>query len=616
VDNLPRGDEQDLVLTDAIRRRWLPIVLVTLILATLAGVYAAHRPVTYTSTAKVLLRPSPGNALSVDSITTSQQITVAMTTEAALVTSPDVIDLVNKALHSKLAPGTTTIKSQVATNTEIVVIKYTAPTPAEAEKGANAVATAFLQYRLTRATDTIGKQTKSLQSQLKSAQKSLKSAAVTSIGTNPPPDAVSQVQLYASQVATLQQSIGALQVTDTNPGSVATPASAPSSADGFAPWIYILAAVIVGLGAAILIAIWRARNDQRVHASTLVSVRGRPVLVALPPARGHGQRLIAGADDRDPLRDAYRRARTAVLTGVRRPAVVVVSHVSPVDPEEEVAANLALSLASAGFKVGVVDTRLDGRVPGRFGAGLEPRLPAVLDGLPNRSMPLAREHGVTVVPSDDNPAMLRDRLAGATFVNLLRELRSRSDYVFVTAPAASTADGAAVALAGDHMVLTVVEGVTTRNELHDILDRAERLGIDVVGIIVTPRRRRFLGLPRRPARAGKPANAKVGKPADTARQPGAAVEVPAATLGAGSSPAGPGSTHQPIADRMKSARARQKAGRDLRRRRDAARTGGRPAGSASPGASATTDTDDTENRSSLDQARATLGDSRSTTDGG
>ena len=613
MDNLPHGDEQDLVLTDAIRRRWLPIVLVTLILATLAGVYAAHRPVTYTSTAKVLLRPSPGNALSVDSITTSQQITVAMTTEAALVTSPEVIDLVNKALHSKLSPGTTTIKSQVATNTEIIVIKYTAPTAAAAEKGANAVATAFLEYRLARATDTIGKQTKSLQSQLKSAQKSLKSAAVTSLGTNPPPDAVSQVQLYASQVATLQQSIGALQVTDTNPGSVATPASAPTSADGFAPWIYILAAVIVGLGAAILIAIWRARNDQRVHASTLVSVRGRPVLVALPSARGHGQRLIAGADDRDPLRDAYRRARTAVLTGVRRPAVVVVSHVSPVDPEEEVAANLALSLSSAGFKVGVVDTRLDGRVPGRFGAALEPRLPAVLDGLANRSMPLAREHGVTVVPSDDNPAMLRDRLAGATFVNLLRELRSRSDYVFVTAPAASTADGAAVALAGDHMILTVVEGVTTRNELHDILDRAERLGIDVVGIIVTPRRRRFLRLPRRPATAGKsPKPGKGGKPAQSVPVPDAADEMPAAVFGAGSS----GSSHQPIPDRMKSAKARQKAGRDLRRRRDAPRTGGRPAGSSSSGASTTTGTDDTETRSSLDEARAALGDARSTTDGG
>jgi hypothetical protein len=282
----------------------------------------------------------------------------------------------------------------------------------------------------------------------------------------------------------------------------------------------------------------------------------------------------------------------------------VVAHVSPTDPEEEVAANLALSMRSAGFEVAVVDTRLEGRMPTRFGAGTEPRLPAVLNTRDYREVPFAREHGVIVVPADDNPAALRDRLAGAQFRNLLRDLRGRNDYVLVAAPSAATADGAAVALAGDHMLLTVVDGVTTRDDLHDVLDQAERLGIDVIGIVVTPRRRRFLGvLPRRPAKPAK--QRRTVKRAEPT-----AVTVPG---GSGTALAAPTSSAH---DRTLKGPAVQPAGRGLRARRDAARAGGRPDGSGTGGTPESRTSPDPGAHDSMNEAGASVGDSQLTNDGG
>src|SRR4051794_14668808 len=89
---------------NAMRQHVLLIIAITVLVTTMAGAFAMSRAPHYTSSARVLVRPLPGNALSSDSIASSQQITVAMETEAGLVNSPAVTKLVAKRLNQTVNP--------------------------------------------------------------------------------------------------------------------------------------------------------------------------------------------------------------------------------------------------------------------------------------------------------------------------------------------------------------------------------------------------------------------------------------------------------------------------------------------------------------------------------
>src|SRR4051794_11038839 len=69
----------------AIRRHILLIACVTAVMVAAVGAFAFSRPISYVSTSSVVLEPLPGNALSPNAVASSQQITVAMETEAGLV---------------------------------------------------------------------------------------------------------------------------------------------------------------------------------------------------------------------------------------------------------------------------------------------------------------------------------------------------------------------------------------------------------------------------------------------------------------------------------------------------------------------------------------------------
>ena len=160
--------------------------------------------------------------------------------------------------------------------------------------------------------------------------------------------------------------------------------------------------------------------------------------------------------------------------------VIVVAHATPVYADTEAAVDLAQSTGRAGFRVVLLDARID-----------EPPLPARSGESVGRAELLERraagewaESGVFVLRAEGE--VLSNLRSGPGFRALLDELSAQADYVIVVGPPASTPDGVAVAAAADGLIVVVTDGVTTRVGLSDVTDTAERFALDLLGFIAEP----------------------------------------------------------------------------------------------------------------------------------
>ncbi len=91
------------LIRSALRRHFVIVLALTALGGAIGAAAAALQPVSYTSTASVLIRPAAGNSLSPQTPTgNGTQLTVAMTTEVSLVTTPAVAALASKEYGSTL----------------------------------------------------------------------------------------------------------------------------------------------------------------------------------------------------------------------------------------------------------------------------------------------------------------------------------------------------------------------------------------------------------------------------------------------------------------------------------------------------------------------------------
>jgi polysaccharide biosynthesis transport protein len=512
VDALPRDDARLHLVADALRRRLALILCIALLIAAAIGAYAYTQTAKYTSSASVFVRPIPGNALAPGSTSDSKQVTVGMATEAGLMNSPGVVDLVNEKLHTSIESGTSDVVASIPANTQIIEVQYTASSKSAAKDGAQAFADSFLAYRAAISNATIKTQLNSLEAQERTASANLKTATSARATGTATAAEDAQVQLSVSRLVTVQNSIGELQSTDTNPGSVIKTATTPSKPAGLSPLLYVIAGAILGLVIGVVVAIWRERKDDRVRAAAEVSVAEVPILANLPNDRQSTGRLVTAPGAPDETKDAYRRARAGIVASVTQPAALVVSDLPGQNSFGRVAANLALTLGAAGFRVCLVDTtdgsegmsRLLGIKPG---PGLSDVMEAAAD------LQLAHVDGISVLTCGTDPEGARELYSGARFAELMTRLREQYSFIVIAGPAASSPDSDGVALASDGVVLVAADKKTTHRQVAHTAERNDQLGIVSVGLICAARGRqhRDTGLPEprissRPVPAQKKAN--------------------------------------------------------------------------------------------------------------
>lgn len=212
------------------RRRWLIVVLV------LAGAIAAFvasllAPTVYTSTTKVLIRPTALNPPGSIPLASS----ISLPTEAELVRSEPVIGAAADALADENASAGLAARVSVTTeiDSQVVTIAVQAPTGELARGGAQAVADAYLAYRSDRASDQAQTAIAQAEEQLTGLRESLDEATGM---RDQAPEGSGAAARYANEVAQLngqiamwQNAISMLNVSSVDPGSVIVTASAPTS---------------------------------------------------------------------------------------------------------------------------------------------------------------------------------------------------------------------------------------------------------------------------------------------------------------------------------------------------------------------------------------------------
>lgn len=200
--------------------------------------------------------------------------------------------------------------------------------------------------------------------------------------------------------------------------------------------------------------------------------------------------------------EAYRGLRANLqYLAVRRPLrTILVTSPAPEQGKTTVTANLALAIARSGASTVVIDGDLRRpRIEGTF--GLPPGGPGLTSVLVG-SVPLEHvvrdlelpldEHGraqnarLSFVPSGPLPPNPTELLSSPPMEELLARLSAAYDYVLIDSPPLLlVADALELARNVDGAVLCVRKSRATTDEARELRSTVDRLGVNLVGIVLT-----------------------------------------------------------------------------------------------------------------------------------
>jgi polysaccharide biosynthesis transport protein len=459
-------------------RRYAAVAVVLAVLGAVAGAaYASSRPHVYSSSARILISPSAGNPLSPDTGSSGQQVTIAMTTEAALVDSDPVLALANQQLKTDLQDNQ--IAVSVPPNTQIVLVTAKTPSAEQSKAVAQAVATSYLAYRKKVTDATRATSVNQLTKRITAVKKELTTASDKAAATSFDPKTSRQIQVLTEQLISLQDSLSTAESIASDPGTLVAPAEL-GVAQGVAATLFVVAGGLVGLLVGLALVLWLGRRDKRVDARSSSVVAGVPVLAVFGDGRGKDSAVTD--------RQAYQRLRTSILASTALPSAVAVSGVGRKDSSTSVAMELGRSMTRAGYRVALVVAAVNEPNPfgddARFARGLSQ---ALRDEEAVASL-LVEHDGLMVLPAGSGIVEQQELLSGERFGQVVKTLKSSFDYVLVvTGPLVLPAELATARLA-DAVLLVGRDRASSSVDVGDIAARAQLVSLRVVGLALRARR--------------------------------------------------------------------------------------------------------------------------------
>lgn len=439
----------------------------------------------YTSTATLLLSPAPGNPLTAEETASTARVTVAMETEAGLVTTPTLADLTGEEVGRAIPDEMEQVRTSSPSGSQMLNIAFTSTTPERAQQGAQAFADTYLAYREGRASANQEARIDRLESQASETRESLSRALSESSDDQ---FSAQEVEIFTTRLADINEKISAAGVESTDPGRIITPAPVPTSPEGTSPLFLLIAAGVAGVVLGTLLALLLEWRRDLVRENEELDVNGVPVFARLPLRTPPG--LVVGSEHGSArsaaAHEAYRRLRAGIVANGPRPHVLGVSAVGVHEHASAVVANLALSLAEARFSVLVIAADPRSRdLTTLFGISHTPGLAEVLWGTVEPREVIRYRDGVSILPGGD-VLDARELLGGQAFRDTVAWLSSDFDYVIVAASSTGTADGDAALSSTDSVLLSVTSSRTTHAEVSAALDRFQRLGIRCLGAVNVP----------------------------------------------------------------------------------------------------------------------------------
>lgn len=408
------------------------------------------------------------------------------------------------------------VAAQVQGDSELLLVRVSDGDPDRAAAIANAVAEQFSRYMAAQsatvglvATDELQSRVANLDSRIQGIEQQVLTLASAPNGGDP---------VVQNQIGFLQETLAdllpvrdqlqmALDATSNGASTVdaqiaiAEPAVAPDSPFSPRPALNVLLGIVCGgiLGTAIVVAL--VYFDRTVKSSTdFVELDDLHLLASLgvvPRLTGGRKQLFVLDQPRGEAAESIRLLRTNIefASAEREIATLAISSADVEEGKTIIAANLAVTLAQAGFVTALVDADL--RRPSLhkiFGASNDRGLSDMLmiADLPwKRAVVESGVENLVLIPSGPLPQNPSDLLSGDRLGDVLGEMEKSFDVIILdTAPILPVSDALVVASQVDGIVLVAQSGRTRGEDLRRAAAALRRGAVRIVGVAVNQERSR------------------------------------------------------------------------------------------------------------------------------
>lgn len=419
------------------RRRWLTIVLSVLLFAAAAMGVTALSKKTYTAKASSFVTVTQSTDSNPASIYQQSQFTIQrVQSYTQMVTSPLVLEPVISSLSLPLTVRQLAAKLSASSPTSTVILNVSASDrdPQRAAAIANAV---------------------------------------------------------SKQLATLVESLEKPNAAKTSAVRITTtgPASPPSTPSFPRPTFNLALGILLGLAVGLIIALLREQLNNSIDSSAEVqAITGSNPLGQVLHNPKREQRLVA-LQKHDVQSEAFRSIRVNLrfVDVDNPPRTVVVTSGSSQEGKTTVTANLAITLATAGAKVCLVDADLRRpRVGDLLGIENAAGLTDVLAGEHRLSDVLVPWHDglITVLTAGSVPPDASALLSSKAMASVLETLRGQFDVVLLDSPPLlPVSDAAVLGDLCDGVIVVARRGRTQRHNLVTVVDSLSRANIDLLGTV-------------------------------------------------------------------------------------------------------------------------------------
>ncbi|WP_424211691.1 lipopolysaccharide biosynthesis protein [Streptomyces sp. BI20] len=511
----PAEDEPDL-LRDQFRQltRYRRLIAAGVGVGLLGGAWLGISTAdTYVATADVVLRTPTDDPFN-PSIAPEKAINIGSERQTAL--SSSIAKEAAKQLGldaSKLAALRSGLQVTNPPQSMVLRFTYTAGSPAEAAKRANAMTDAYLVKREQSLTDTRDQMVKSYKDQRDPLQKQIdeldREILRMPAGTARDTAYASKTDLQ-SRVGSLNANITKQTALDMTPGRVTTVATPPTGSDGPGLPLSLALGAAVGLALGLLAAWVRLVFDPAARSDSDVARALRaPVLGTLPRDRSGGGPLLAAGEADPRLAEEYRSVAFRLAYDARfadRRRLLVVAPRGAGEVAAAVSVNLAASFAETGKDVLLIEADL--RTPvlsGQLPVDAQERsrwsrLPAVDHGASGLSGSAAGEAdwpGGRQLAVDAGESGSFDLIPGERVRNVARALTSQrtsrliseadspnSTVVVLAPPVLSYADALALVDRVDGVLVVCDPRAVHRADLSRIRELISGAGGTVLGAVL------------------------------------------------------------------------------------------------------------------------------------
>lgn len=434
-----------------VRRRWVSILLITIVCGALAAGFTLMQTKQYASSAKLFVSTTAADANDAGTINAGGQFSQArVQSYAGLVGSRELASTVIQKLKLNTTPDELSkdVSASVAINTVNLTLTVTNPDAHQAQQIAQAYAEALTD--LVRQLET-------------------------------PPG----------------QTTAPIKATIVDNASYSAAAVSPKPVRNVG--LGIVLGLLLGFGIAVL----RETLDTRVRsADDVVELADKPVLGAIGfDAGAKDHQLITDIESHAPRAEAFRVLRTNLqfIDVDSANKVFVLSSAVPGEGKTTTAVNLSISLAQAGIRTLLIEGDLRRpRAAAALGLDGVVGVTSVLVGKVKLDDALQQHEpsGLDFLASGPVPPNPAELLQSNAMRDLMKVVKDEYDVVIIDAPPLlPVTDAALLAREADGAILVVRHGKTTRDQVKGSMERLAQVGAALLGVVMnmTPAKSRGYG---------------------------------------------------------------------------------------------------------------------------